>query len=349
MRRLRSALLGDPRKSNCYHVVSRVVNRELVLGDVEKERFLKILRKQLEFSGLECLSWCVMGNHFHLLLRVPDKETALAGWTEADYIARLGVLAEEKYTHQLLGNVKMWRGNGCEHLVAELAGKVRARLFDLSSFMKEVKQKFSAWFNLTRGRKGTLWEDRFRSVLVEGTGGYSADGLGALLAVAAYIDLNPVRAGLVDDPKAYRWCSYAAAVVGDKAARRGVGDCAGFGKRAKWRPVAAAYRKVLFGVGEMRAGGVTADGQTAPRRGFTQAQIEAVWKAGGKLSPAEVLRCRVAYFTEGLALGRRGFLGSCAEAHAGRASARVLEGADFGGLMFCGSRALRRDGIRAPG
>jgi putative transposase len=214
MRRLRSAIIGDSSEFNCYHVVSRVVNRDLVFGDVEKEKFLKILHKQLEFSGLECLSWCVMGNYFHLLLRVPDKETALAGWTEEDFISRLGVLADEKYTHELLGNVKMWRGNGCDDLVTELAGRVRNRLFDLSSFMKEVKQKFSAWFNLTRGRKGTLWEDRFRSVLVEGTGGYSADGLSGLLAVAAYIDLNPVRAGIVDDPKNYRWGSYGAAVAG---------------------------------------------------------------------------------------------------------------------------------------
>ena len=73
---------------------------------------------------------------------MPDKETALAGWTEEDFIARLGMLSEEKYTRQLLGNVKMWRGNGCEHLVTELAGRVRNRLFDLSAFMKQVKQKF---------------------------------------------------------------------------------------------------------------------------------------------------------------------------------------------------------------
>ncbi|MFT5853887.1 MAG: putative transposase, partial [Verrucomicrobiales bacterium] len=249
MRRLRSALLGDAPKANCYHVVSRVVNRGLVFGDVEKERFLKIVRKQLGFSGLELLSWCVMGNHFHLLLRVPDKETALAGWTEEDFISRLGVLSEEKYTHELLGNVKMWQGNGCERLVTELAGRVRNRLFDLSSFMKEVKQKFSAWFNLTHGRTGTLWEDRFRSVLVEGTGGYSADGLSGLLAVAAYIDLNSVRAGIVDDPKDYRWCSYAAAVAGDKAARSGIGVCFGVAKKVSWRSVGAGYRKLLFGAG----------------------------------------------------------------------------------------------------
>ncbi len=307
-----------------------------------------IVRRQLEFSGLELLSWCVMGNHFHLLLRVPDKETALAGWTEEDFIARLGVLSEERYTHELLRNVEMWRGNGCENLISELAGRVRNRLFDLSAFMKEVKQKFSAWFNLTRGRTGTLWEDRFRSVLVEGTGGYSADGLSGLMAVAAYIDLNPVRAGIVDDPKDYRWCSYAAAVAGDGAARRGIAACSGAAKKAVWRSIAASYRKVLFGAGGEELGGVTSDGETRSRRGFTQEEIEAVWKAGGKLTLAQVLRCRVAYFTEGVALGGRSFLNSWGEGNEQvRGRAKTVGGVDLGGLMFFGPR--KEDPIRAPG
>ena len=144
MRRLREDVLGEAGRANCYHVVSRVVNREIVFGDVEKEKFRDVLDKQLEFSGLRCLAWCVMGNHFHLLLQVPDKEKALEGWKEGDFIDRLSVLGDEVYTRQLLGNVKMWRGNGCDHLVMELAERVRHRLFDLSSFMKEVKQKFSA-------------------------------------------------------------------------------------------------------------------------------------------------------------------------------------------------------------
>jgi hypothetical protein len=61
----------------------------------------------------------------------------------------------------------------------------------------------------TRCRQGTLWEERFKSVLVEGAGP-------ALSVMAAYIDMNPVRAGLVSDPKDYRWCGNAAAVAGVK-------------------------------------------------------------------------------------------------------------------------------------
>ncbi len=318
----------------------------MVFGDLEKERFWKIVERQLAFSGLECLAWCVMGNHFHLLLRVPDKESSLAGWTEEDFILQLGILAEESYTSEQLKKVEMWRRNGCSNLVTELAGRVRSRLFDLSSFMKEVKQKFSAWFNLTHGRTGTLWEERFRSVLVEGTGGSSAGGLSGLLTVAAYIDLNPVRAGLVDDPKDYRWCSYAAAVAGKKGSRCGLARCVGMAQRETWRRVGAAYRKILFAAGEQEVGSELGG---RGRRGFSQAEIEAVWRVGGELSPATVLRCRVAYFTEGIALGTKSFLSSFGDRVGGRASAEhEIGGAGLVGLRVIGRRMKRSQAIRAP-
>jgi len=82
MRRTRETLLGEAGQSNCCHVISRVAGRGLVFGDEEKEFFRTLLAKQLKFSGLRCLAWCFMGNHFHLLFEVPDKERALASWTE---------------------------------------------------------------------------------------------------------------------------------------------------------------------------------------------------------------------------------------------------------------------------
>ena len=66
------------------------------------------------------------------------------------------------------------------------------RLYDLSAFVGEIKQRFSQWYNLRSERKGPLWEDRFKSVLVQGEPG-------VLATVAAYIDLNAVRAGIVKD------------------------------------------------------------------------------------------------------------------------------------------------------
>ncbi len=342
MRVNRHQILGEPGAAHCYHVVSRIIERRLVLGDEEREFLLGLLGRQLRFSGLECLAYCFMGNHFHLLLRVPDKEAALAGWGEDDFLGRLERLDSEPYTRKLLADVKMWRENGSEHAVAKLAGAVRARLFDLPAFMKEFKHKFSLWFNKRRGRRGPLWEDRYRAVRVEGTGGLSPDGPSALLAVAAYIDLNPVRAGLCDDPKDYRWCSYAAAVAGGKAARRGIAACLGAqgdtGRAAHraqhWARHAKRYRLLLFGVGEHREGGDTPGGRTKRRRGFTQAQIDAVIARGGKLTVAEALRCRLKHFTRGLVLGSRSFLRSSLPS--GARPPHEITGVDWGGLAVAG-------------
>ncbi len=92
-------------------------------------------------------------------------------------------------------------------------------MHDLSEFMKGLKQRFTQWFNGSHGRSGTLWEGRFKSVLVE-------DGYAARV-MAAYIDLNPVRAGMVARPEDYRWSSYGEAMrpgasAGRAKARAGI-------------------------------------------------------------------------------------------------------------------------------
>ncbi|MFC4991550.1 transposase [Rubritalea tangerina] len=72
-------------------------------------------------------------------------------------------------------------------------------------------EAFSSWYNNTHGRRGTLWA-RYKSVLVENGN--------AARTMAAYIELNPVRASMVENPKAYRWCGYA--VAGGQLACNGV-------------------------------------------------------------------------------------------------------------------------------
>ena len=150
-----------------FHVVTRTAGQDLLFGDVEKETFHKILFKQLKFSGLRAIAWCFMGNHLHLLLELPDKERALAGWTEEDFIKRLAVFKDEMSTRLTLGDVEMFRRNGHARGVSEIAARVRERLFDLSVFMKELKQRMTLAYNFAHGRKGTLWEGRFKCSLVE--------------------------------------------------------------------------------------------------------------------------------------------------------------------------------------
>ncbi len=57
-----------------YHVISRVVDRRFVLGAEEKEHFRMLMRMYENFSGCRVLSYCLMSNHFHILLEVPPME-----------------------------------------------------------------------------------------------------------------------------------------------------------------------------------------------------------------------------------------------------------------------------------
>ncbi len=70
----------------------------------------------------------------------------------------------------------------------------------LPQFMQAVGRSYVRYFNDRHGRSGTLWEGRYKSTLIQ-TERY-------LLACMAYIDLNPVRAGMVTDPAAFTWSSH---------------------------------------------------------------------------------------------------------------------------------------------
>jgi hypothetical protein len=75
----------------------------------------------------------------------------------------------------------------------------RKKWSSLSKFMQEIKQTFSRYYNKRHHRKGTLWGERFKSVIVENGN--------TLINCLAYIDLNPMRAGIVEKPEDYRWNS----------------------------------------------------------------------------------------------------------------------------------------------
>ncbi len=77
--------------------------------------------------------------------------------------------------------------------------KYRDKWEDLSEYMKDIKQTFSRYYNKKNNRKGFFWAERFNSVLAENGE--------TLINCLAYIDLNSVRAGIVEKPEAYRWSS----------------------------------------------------------------------------------------------------------------------------------------------
>ena len=176
------------------------------------------------------------------------------------------------------------------------------RMYDLSCFVGELKQRISQWYNLRNERRGPLWEDRFKSVLVQGTPG-------VLAMVAAYIDLNAVRAGIVKEPKDWRWCGYAEAAAAQSMAREGIYEVLGEAKNvsrdgASWRRVHQRYRSILICQGVQRrdeAGRVV-------RKGLTPEEVEAAEERGFELPKSELLLHRLRYFTDGLALGSAEFV-----------------------------------------
>ena len=327
-----------------YHVVSRVVDRRKVLGHHEKEHFRRLMRGYERFTGCRVLAYCVMGNHFHLMLEVPPHPDAglapdsLDRNVFADRLAGIYPAAEVaevlKRLDVALEAVEVANGAVPEaHLealrvraTAEIAGPFLDRMHDLSEFMKGLLQRFTRWFNRRHQRSGTLWEERFRSVIVEG-------GV-ASRTVAAYIDLNPVRAGLAADPADYRWSSYGEAVgagggtVGGLAARAGLVGALLCGNGAvadarRWKEVAGGYRGLMAHALRRKRGA------SATMAAGTDATTDATG-AGGfdcELAMAAILARRVRYFTAGAVIGSRGFVELCFEQARWRFGARRKSGA----------------------
>jgi len=304
----------DPTKSAIYHCVSRIVGRAFLLRREEKEQFVRYMRMYEEFCGVRVLSYCIMTNHFHILVEIPPKcdqslsdsmlIDRLSKLYSKDHVAmvseQLGLLAKAKHAQGRLAH-------------QDLRESYTKRMWDLGLFMKTLKQRFSSWYNKKHGRRGTLWESRYKSVLVE-------NGLAAR-AMSAYIDLNPVRAGIAKDPKNYRWCGYGEAVAGGQLARNGIlrvlselesdTDKDGWSgardlRKYDWRKESKRYRLILFEDGASFSES-TAELQSSrkKRKGFSESDVEKEQAREGQLSIAEIASCKSRYFVEGAVLGSR--------------------------------------------
>ena len=259
MRHSRLKLNGGPAPAY-YHCMSRVVNRDFLFGDLEKEQFVAFMREYEQFCGVQVLTYCVMSNHFHILVEVPPRPTILP--TAEELIGKLkGLSSTAISAGKAEQMIEMFRRSQDTKGEQEYLESFFGRMWDVSEFMKLLKQRFSSWYNRTNERKGTLWEERFKSILVDGVGE-------ALITMAAYIDLNSVRAGLVTEPQEYRWSGYGEALAGRKRAKLGlqVLTSALTGRVESVKKSLDLYRWRLFGQGEEREGS-DEDGEPLRRGG----------------------------------------------------------------------------------
>ena len=281
---MRTARIKFTDQPAVYHCISRIVGGQRLLGPLEKEQFRKRMHRQAAFCGIQVLTYCLMSNHVHLLIRVPDKIQL----TDRELLGRVKAFYGKDLPEEIKTAERKFRKTG--KLPEGLCAKHLRRMGDLSIFMQELKQGFSRWYNKEHDRFGTLWAERFTSLVVE-------NQPGPLSLAAAYVDLNPVRAGMVQDPKDYRFCGYAEAVAGSQVARAGI---ASFQPDPEWKKAGARYREQMF----LRAGTAGQSGKQV----LEEKTIRKVLKEGGELTQAQALRVRIRYLSQGVALGGEAFV-----------------------------------------
>ena len=271
-----------------YHLVSRCALQHFLFSDDEKSAFVAMFRRVAAFSGIDVLTHCVMSNHYHLLVRVPPPQLV----SETELLARVAILYGNARAKEMRLRWTDYRKQGHQDLLEAEQDRLRKRMYDISPFMKSLNQRFSVWYRAHHdGHKGTLWESRFGSTLVEGSG--------SLAAVAAYIDLNPVRAGIVSDPKDYAFSGFGAAMAGDTAALDGLTRI--YGASAKnIEKVLDAYRGLLYMKGSSDIDPDTVKKELSPRE---------------KPSLPQLLRKKLRAMTHGLAIGSKTFTAGIFDQH----------------------------------
>jgi putative transposase len=134
----------------------------------------------------------------HVIQRGNNRQACF--YQEADYKAYLSFLKEAASKYQVVIHAFVLMTNHVHLLVTSSDEQGVSRL------MQAQGRKYVQYFNFTYGRTGTLWEGRYKSTLVD------ADNY--VLAVYRYIELNPVRAGMVSHASEYPWSSYQSNALG---------------------------------------------------------------------------------------------------------------------------------------
>ena len=202
-------LLVDVNVTRYYHCISRCVRRAHLCGKGFEHR------KQWIEERLETLARCfavsvcgfaVMDNHLHVLVRL-DADDAKR-WTAEEVIRRWAIAYPPKTAKGKAIEVsEAWVAHYAKD--KKRVEQLRERLANLGWFMKALKEPLARMANREDDCRGTFWESRYKSIAILDEE--------ALLATCAYIDLNPVAAGVAATPEGSRHTSLRQRVLHAKA------------------------------------------------------------------------------------------------------------------------------------
>lgn len=194
-----------------HHITSRIAHRVYFLGESERDDLIEFIRRSVIFSGLKLLGWCILSNHFHLLVYLPPPEEL----SEETVLDRYGVLKGREAKRFAQSQLAQWRKQGDDALAEQWLNALRRRMYDVGEFMKLVKQWFTVEYNHRQSHYGTLWESAYhdRAIPLEAS---------AMSRVLGYIHLNPIRAAASAGYDDYIWSSFTALKKKDEMAIAGI-------------------------------------------------------------------------------------------------------------------------------
>ncbi len=180
-----------------YHLVSRCVRRSFLCGKFDTYNFehrrdwiMQRLAILTQMYAIDIAAFALMSNHYHLVVRVDTAKAA--AWNAAEIAARwqmlfrLPVLVERYLSGQSSGDAE-------NQVTEKIIEKWRARLCDISWFMRCLNEHIARLANLEDHCTGRFWEGRFKcQALLDEK---------ALLTAMAYVDLNPIRADMAETPE----------------------------------------------------------------------------------------------------------------------------------------------------
>jgi hypothetical protein len=161
--------------------------------------------------------------------------------------------------------------------------RLERRLFDVSEIMRNIQGSFATWYNQTFSRKGRFWGDRFKSTILT--------DLKAVVDCLIYVELNPVRAGLIERPEEWLGSSLYLRELGGRRSdwMMPLSEVLGRGPESEYKH----YRSRVY----YRGAVPTKEGQAAISRELLEQE-----QRGGFENPG-TLRNRKAYFTHGVVVG----------------------------------------------
>lgn len=217
-----------------HHLMSRIAHRVYFMTEDVRNDFIEMIRRAADFCGIKLVSWCIMTNHFHLLVYLPPREQL----SEDEILRRYGVLKGRVRLAGLESELAAIRKNpeGGEAKVRVRLDAITRPMYSIGEFMKIIKQWMTQEYNRRNSHVGTLWEAVYRDVVV-------LDKPSELGKRAGYIHLNPIRAAITADFADYPWSSLTALRKGDDVALAGMRLI--YGEEATRDEILAAHQELM--------------------------------------------------------------------------------------------------------